>query len=172
MDFWINILFYISIFSGGLLVLLMLLSFIGGMDLDFGDTDIDSGGLGVVKSVLTFLSVSAWVAKVILATSDNVAAAMIAAAVAGIIAVFILSMILKLLLKNQKFVHWDADMAIGKKGTTYLKIPAEGNGIVHVVIDNTKRELKAKSDGNEIPTGAQVYIQDFRDGYLIVSEIE
>ena len=174
MDQIIQILTYISIISGGLLLILMLLSLIGGLDLDFdfGDTDVDAGGLGVFKSVLTFVSVAAWVGKVVIAATNNTVAAIGAAILAGIISVLILTVLLRLLLKNQKFVHWSGDMAVGKKGQTYLRIPAHGSGIVHVVIEKNKRELKAKSSSKkDIETGVEVFIEDYDDGFLIVSEM-
>ncbi len=174
MDQIVNILTYISIFSGGLLLILMLLSLLGGLDLDIdmGDTDVDAGGLGVFKTALTFISVAAWVGKVIIATTQNTGIAIAAAIGSGILAVLILTSLLKLLLKNQKFIYWTPDMAVGKTGKTYLRIPKDGSGIVHIIIDSTQRELKAKTEsGKDIPTGAQVFIEDFREGFLIVSEI-
>ena len=174
MDQLVSVLTYMSIISGGLLMVLMLLSLLGGLDLDvdFGDTDVDAGGLGVFKTALTFISVAAWVGKVIVATTENTGMAIAAAVISGIVAVLILTAIMRLLLKNQKMVHWEPDMAVGKRGKTYLKIPSNGSGIVHVIVDETKRELKAKTDtGKDIQTGTDVFIEDYRDGHLIVSEI-
>ncbi len=175
MDQLVNILTYVSIISGGLLLILMLLSLLGGLDLDVdfgGGGDVDTGGLGIFKSVLTFLSVAAWVAKVIVATTNNYAVAAASAVGAGVVAVLLLTMMLRLLLKNQKEVYWSPDLAVGKTGKTYLKIPSDGNGIVHVSVDGTNRELKAKTvDGSEIKTGAEVFIADYQDGFLIVSEL-
>jgi len=56
----LEILTYISIFSGGILILLLFLSILGGLDLDFdfpdGDGEVDSsGGIGIVKGGLTFI---------------------------------------------------------------------------------------------------------------------
>jgi len=69
----ITILTWVSIIAGGILILMMLLSIIGGLDLDLdvdiGSTDVetDAGGLGVIKGFLTFVSVSSWIIKVLLA---------------------------------------------------------------------------------------------------------
>jgi len=172
MDQIVNILTYISIISGGLLLVLMLMSLLGGLDLDVDFGDTDAGGLGVFKTALTFLSVGAWVGKVVVATTQNTGVAILAAVLSGIGAVVILTVLIKLLLKNQKFIHWNPDLAVGKRGKTYLRIPSKGSGIVHVKIDNTNRELKAKSSSEEeIPTGTEVFIEDYRDGYLIVTKM-
>lgn len=174
MDQIVNILTYISIISGGLLLVLMLLSLVGGLDLDvdIGETDVDSGGLGVFKTALTFLSIGAWVGKVVVVTTNNTGMAIVAAIVSGALAAFILATILRVLLKNQKFVETSPDLAIGKQGKTYLKIPSQGSGIVQVTVDKTSREFKAKSSSEkEIGTGVAIYVEDYRDGYLIVSEL-
>jgi len=104
----IEILTYLSIITGGILIFLMLLSIIGGLDLDFdldsGDGDVDSsGGLGVVKGALTFISVSSWIIKVILATKAYPLIAIVAGLVGGYIAVIILNKIFKLLLTILKY---------------------------------------------------------------------
>jgi len=74
----ITILTWISITTGGILILMMLMSLIGGLDLDFdldvGSTDTDtdsSGGLGAIKGALTFVAVSSWVVKVLLTTNNT-----------------------------------------------------------------------------------------------------
>lgn len=172
----IDILTYISIFSGGFLLLLMLLSLLGGLDLDVdfdhgGDTD--AGGFGLMKTVLTFVSVAAWVGKVVIATTQNPTIALLSAIVSGILAVFILSTVLKALLRNQKFVDTSVDIAVGKTGKVYLKIPQNGNGIVQVKINDAVRDIKAKTDsGEDLATGTAVFIEDYRDGYLIVSRLK
>ena len=64
----INVLFLIGTIAGGVLILLLLISIIGGMDIG-GDVDVDAGGdmdahgdadvsdgsLGILKTLLTFV---------------------------------------------------------------------------------------------------------------------
>ncbi|NNE27791.1 MAG: hypothetical protein HKN09_13175, partial [Saprospiraceae bacterium] len=68
----ITILTWVALIAGSFLILMMLLSVIGGLDLDvdLGSTDVDTdaGGLGLIKGVLTFISVASWVMKVLLVT--------------------------------------------------------------------------------------------------------
>jgi len=58
----ITLLTRISIFAGGKLILLFLLSLLRGSDLDvdIGSTEVDAdaGGLGLIKGFLTFISVA------------------------------------------------------------------------------------------------------------------
>jgi len=58
-------------------VLLLLLSLLGGLDLDI-DTDFSSesdtdsgGGLGVIKGILTFVSVASWAMKIFLLSEQT-----------------------------------------------------------------------------------------------------
>lgn len=165
MDSLIQILLYISIISGGLLSILLLLSLLGGLDLDFdlaGDSDVDTGGLGIVKSGLVFISIGAYVAKILLVASSNPILTVIVSVISGAIAVIILSWFLKLLLRLQSDVNWDFHQAAGKSGKVYLKIPEKGTGIIKVDINGVSREIKARAD-KEIPTGSEILVLEVKE---------
>lgn len=175
----VEILFWISIISGGILVLLLLLSIMGGMeldiDVDFGDGDADtsSGGIGVVKGVLTFISVSTWMIRVMMIGNQQKWIAIVIGLICGLIAYFILSYILRLLLRNESNVNWSINDALFQKGKVYLKIPAQGEGIVYIDVKGVKREFKARSnDSKDIITGASVTVLDIQDEYVIVESTE
>lgn len=173
----IEVLTWISIFSGGLLILLLLLSLIGGLDLDIdlGDTDVDTdtGNIGILKGFLTFLSVGSWVVKIVLVLEKNPAAAFGIGLLVGLLAVFLLNLLMRILLKNQSNVNWSQDEALFKEGKVYLKIPeGTGTGIIHVNINGVHRELKAKTNsGKSIPTGATVLVEDLLENIAVVSEL-
>ncbi len=163
MDTLIQICFYTAIFSGGTLFLLLILSLFGGLDVDLdfeaGDVDVDTGGLGIVKSVLAFLTFSAWMGYVLLNASVNPIVTLVASLATGIATVFILSWFFRFLLKMQSNVNWSYLDASGKPGKVYLKIPEDGTGLIQVKINGVMRELKAKSsDAKEIPTGSDILI--------------
>jgi len=93
----IEILTYVSFVTGGILVLLLVLSIFSGLDFDFDlptevsvDTDT-GGGFGILKSVLTFISISTYVVKLLIALNYTMAIAIIAGASSGIMAVLILA---------------------------------------------------------------------------------
>ncbi len=168
----LTILLYTSVISGGILILLLSLSFISGLDLDidFGDTDIDAGGMGLLKGALTFFSIGSYVVRSILMTDSNPVLAFTVGAVAGTVAVFFLSMMLKWLLKQQSNVNWKLEDSLYQKAKVYLKIPKSGSGIIHVNVNGVNRELKAKSiDNKEIPTGAQVQVENIEGEIAIVT---
>ncbi|TXF90358.1 hypothetical protein FUA23_06090 [Neolewinella aurantiaca] len=164
----ILILTYIALICGGLLLVLLLLSIIGGLDLDL---DVDSDGLGTMKSVLTFFSIGSWVVRLVLISEANPVLAFVVGAAAGAVGVYLLSLILKFLLSQQANVNWTVHDAIMEKGTVYLRIPAGGEGIVRVNVKGTKRELKARSVATEdIPTGAPIVVDEIGgDGIVVVS---
>jgi len=171
----IEVFTWISIFSGGLLILLLLLSLLGGLDLDIGDTDVetDAGGLGIVKSLLTFLSIGSWVVKLVLAVENNPTYAFGVGIIAGLLAVFLLSQLFKIILKNQSNVNWTREDALFKEAKVYLKIPAgSGTGLIQVNINGATRELKAKSGSKEdIPTGSVVLVEDIENNIAVVSRL-
>ncbi len=61
--------------------------------------------------------------------------------------------------------------AIGRFGTVYLTIPAQGQGSGQIQIEVQGRltTLNAATDGPAIPTGARVFVHSVSDGVLMVS---
>jgi membrane protein implicated in regulation of membrane protease activity len=167
---------YISLISGGILILLMLLSLLGGLDLDFdiSDGDIETGGgLGILKGGLTFISATSWVIKLVFLTNPNPWIAIAVGIIAGSAVVWLLSYIFKLLLKNEENVNWEMTDAVYQEGKVYLRIPADGEGIVHINVKGATRELKAKTNGDrEIKTGETVLVTDVESEYAIVEPIK
>ena len=177
----IAILTWVSIISGGILVLMLLLSLFGGLDIDLdvdvGSADMDtdsSGGFGLVKGILTFVSVSAWVIKVLLATNSHPSIAIGIGVLSGIAAFFLLNYILQLLLRNEENVNWEMADSLYQTGEVYLKIPGEeGSGIVQIDIKGAMRELKARTNhSKDIPTGTAVKVVDIDGEYVLVQEID
>ena len=174
----VEILTWVSLITGGILILMLLLSLIGGLDLDIdiggGDVDVDSGGLGFVKGFLTFISVTTWIIKALLIGGKHPGLATVIGILCGMVALFVVSYVFKLMLKNESNVNWSMNDALYQKGKVYLKIPAtEGEGIVQVTIKGAKRELKAKSfNKKEIITGAQIKIVDVEENYVLVLQEE
>lgn len=175
----IGILTWISIIAGGLLILLLLLSLIGGLDLDvdveLGSTDVetDAGGLGLLKGFLTFISVSSWVIKILLVGEHSMTIAVIVGVLTGAVAFFLLNYMLQLLQSNQENVNWNIEDALFQKGVVYLKVPSgEGNGIVQINVKGAVRELKAKTKSEQaISTGDSVMVIDVDESYVIVEAL-
>lgn len=171
---------YISLITGGLLILLMVLSVLGGLDLDF-DLDLDSdietgdggGGLGILKGGLTFISVTTWVIRLVLISEQSPWVAVFIGAISGAAALWLLSYLFKLLLSNEQNVNWEMTDAVYQEGKVYLRIPVEGEGIVHVKIKGATRELKAKTRSKkEIKTGESILVTDVENEFVIVEPVK
>jgi len=163
------ILFYISMISGGLLVILLLLSFVSGLDLDI---DFGDNGGGVLKPTLVFFSIGTYIVRGFLMAESNPLLALAAGIISGGIAVFILSIILKWILSQQENVNWSKNDALYQKGKTYLKIPADGSGLIHIDINGVTREFKAKTnDKSDIPTGTEIQVEKIDGDAIIVTAI-
>ena len=183
----INLLFWAGTIAGGLLILLLLISIIGGMDFD-GDVDADAGGdmdahadgsatdagLGLLKTLLTFISVGAFTARAIfMNTSWSWTLVILAALVAGVAAVLLLTWFFRWLLRNQEEGTWYLWQAEGKVGSVYVPIPPEGKGRITVMIDDVNREMAAKSDnGRTLATHEKVMVVEAKENYVVVSPLE
>ncbi len=177
----ITTLTWVSIITGGILILLMTISLISGLDLDFdvdlGDTDVetDAGGVGLLKGLLIFTSVTSWVIKIFLASNAHPGFAIAIGIFSGVLAFILLNYLFKLLLRNEENVNWKMSDALNQEGVVYLKIPPTdaGSGLVNVPIKGAMREIKAKSvDDKEIETGATIVVMEIEGDYLLVRLLE
>ena len=183
----INLLFWAGTIAGGLLILLLLISIIGGMDFD-GDVDADAGGdmdahadgsatdagLGLLKTLLTFISVGAFTARAIfLNTSWSWTLVILSSLIAGGVAVMLLTWFFRWLLRNQEEGTWHLWQAEGKMGTVYVPIPPDGKGRITVLIDEVNREIAARSEnGRELGTHEKVMVVEAKEDYVIVSPLD
>lgn len=165
----LTILLYVSLISGGILVILLLLSLLSGLDLDFDIGDVD-GGAGVIKPTLIFFSVGSYIVRGFLMAESNPILALCAGLISGIIAIFLMSVILKWILSNQENVNWKIEDALFENGKVYLNIPSSGSGIIQININGVVRELKAKTkEKKDIPTGTTVYVENTEGEFAIVT---
>ena len=171
----LTFLFWVSIIAGGALVLLMLLSLLGVVDIDTdlgdvsSDADGSSGGIGLLKGFLTFLSVAAWVMRYTLLVEQNTFVAAFIGVIAGLVAFTLLNYLFKYLLRSQENVNWSMDDAIFAKGEIYLRIPEDGEGIAKVLIRGAFRELPARSfNGVPLNTGTKVVVMEVGKTHVTV----
>ena len=156
----LEILGYVGYITGGILLLMLLLSLVGGLDIDF-DFDADAGGFGVFKAILTFFSIGSLTTRAFLLTQENPVLGFVVGAAAGAVAVWLLSLFLRLLLRQQSNVNYSSTEALGERGRVYVPIPAGGEGLVMVRVRGTKREMKARSsDQDVVSTGTPVIVEE------------
>lgn len=180
MENLINTLLWTGMIAGGFMVLLLSLSMLSGFDID-GDADFDSGsddhggdgGLGLVKSLLTFVSVGSFTARAMMLNSDwSWWIALISGVLAGIGGILLLSMVLKFLLGQQEEGNYEFWEAEGNVGSVYIPIPKNGIGKITVEVNGYNRELPARSkSGEAIASGQKVMVLESEEAYLIVTGI-
>ena len=185
MDNIANILLWIGIIAGGLMVLLLLLSMLSGLDLD-GDVDVDvhadvhadggdvdAGGLGLLKSGLTLFSIGSFTARAIVLNSDwSWPIAITSGIIAGIIAIILLSQFLKLLLRQQEEGNYEFWEAEGKIGKVYVPIPKDGIGKITIEINGVNREIPARCQSEEaIGSNEKVVVVQAEEDWLIVTRV-
>ncbi|HMP28909.1 MAG TPA: NfeD family protein [Saprospiraceae bacterium] len=168
----LELLTYISIISGVLLTIMLLLSIFTGLESDFEIDGVDSD-FGLIKSILSFLSIGGLVGRLMLSDGWSIIEALAAAVVSGFVAVFLLSILFRALLKNQVNVNWSMDDAVGKTGKVYLRIPPKGSGLVLISIKGGDRELIAYSNLEvEIPTGSEILVVAAEESHVIVKPMK
>ena len=180
----VNILFWLGTIAGGLMVLLLLVSILGGMEIG-GDLDADVGGdadatdasdgsFGIIKTLLTFISVGSFTARAIFLNSEwSWPVAVFSAILAGAGAVLLLSWFFRWLLKNQEEGNWHLWQAEGKMGVVHVPIPANGKGRIMVKIDNARREISAQSqNGEAMGTHDKVMVLEAKENYVVVSAMK
>lgn len=173
----LDILFWISIFTGGSLLILLALSLLGGLDLDLdigGDADFDGdsgAGLGIFKSLLVFISMSTWVVRILVLSERPLPISVAGGVVVGLLSVYLLTKLLRFLIGQTEDNTWQMEDTIGKSGKVYLRVvPDSDSGIVQVEVNGAIHDLRAKSiEGKELSTGSTVYIHGIDGKGLLVS---
>lgn len=183
MDNLTNILLWVGMISGGLMIFLLMLSILfgldGDIDIDGGGVevdggDVDFGGLGIVKSGLTFFSMASFTARAIVLNSDlSLPVVILSGIIGGVIAVFLLAKFFKFLLKQQEDGNYEFWEAEGKVGKVYIPIPKDGIGKITVEINGVNREVPAKSEtGVAIGTNQKVLVLKAEDNFLVVTKVD
>jgi hypothetical protein len=90
---------------------------------------------------------------------------------AGFISVLILSLIFSQMVHLQSDGTVEIKNAIGKSGSVYLNIPADGTGQVRVSVQGSLRIYGAAStDGQAIKTGEKIRVIDVMDSSTLIVE--
>jgi membrane-bound ClpP family serine protease len=172
MEYYLPYLFWVGAIAAAIVVILLLLSIIVGGDTEF-DADVDSGGLGLIKSILIFIAVSSWTIRAVALNSPwtwiwSVALGIIA----GLFAVFLMSAALRFLWSRQESGNWFMEQTTGEKGYVYVPIPGQGAGRVMISMQGKEREIEAISEkGEALPFKKTIQVVDYKHDYVVVRPI-
>jgi membrane protein implicated in regulation of membrane protease activity len=175
-----------AIFGGALFVIRLVLQFFAGM----GDADLDGVGessdadlsgtdasfrLLSMQGITAFFMIFGLAGLALLGSEVGATLAVIGAFVAGSIAVWVVAWIFQGMRKLQsKGGVLNLQNAVGKEGSVYLTIPANGAGKVSVVVQNRLGEFEAISESKEeLKTGTLIKVVGVTgDKVLIVAKKE
>ncbi len=158
--------FYLGI--GGsvifLVMLVMLMTGLGGDDFDSGDFDpanVDMGGDGAlslvsffsIRSLVAFLTFFGWAGYFWGGTLGG----FIIAVICGLVMMTLTTLTVYFFIKMQQSGNIEPPEFIGKTGTVYLSIPADGIGTVTAILNGCTRQIRATA-AEALPQGAQVKI--------------
>lgn len=144
--------------------------------MDSADTDVDTmdlgGGLSLfsVKNLVNFFLGFGWCG---VSFYDRVASPLwlaVLAVATGLLLVVLFLFIVKKMMRLEANGAFRIDECRGGVADVYLRIPSsrQGSGKVQVSVQGSVHELEAVTDGEAIPTGAKVRVQEILDGQTLL----
>lgn len=179
-----HVFFWIAIVASALLLLqiiLLLVSFAGGVDVD-GDGDFDwdgdtgtDGGLAFfsIKGITAFFALGGWCGFGAAAAIDNVWAPILIAVATGTVALLGMGFAMKGVAKLQCSGNLVTEKLKGLRATVYVSIPParQGRGKITLTAQGKFMELDAVTDEAErIPVDEQVTIDSYTDDFAVVKK--
>lgn len=184
LDPTLRIFWGVAIFSSVVFAIQTTLSFIGVGDIDSGDADVDfstdsdsmddAGAMHLlsIRNIFYFLLGFGWTGVSLWNTITNRLLLVLAAIAVGCIFVAMFMFIFRQMLRLQSNGAFDINDAEGKICDVYLRIPAheEGLGKVQISFNGSVQELDARTEGEQIPSGAKVRVTRVIDRKVLMVE--
>lgn len=139
----------------------------GDFDVDAGGADIDmadgDSGMGLLtfRNFVNFFLGFGWTAILLHEQIASVPVLLTVAVVIGIGLVAVVMLLFKWISGMQQSGNINIYTAAeGCQGKVYLKVPGarSGEGKVQITINNSVREYNAVTDGDELPTGTDIWV--------------
>jgi hypothetical protein len=192
---WIEVIYWGSTIIGGtLFILRTILMLVGGglsdgeVDADIGgdvfsdvdaDLDVEPADTGIdsdfsfkllsMQGLTAFFMMFGLVGLALLKANLAVFLTILGGGTAGLFSVLVISMIFSQMKHLQSDGTVDIKNAVGKSGSVYLNIPANGTGQVRVAIQGRLRIFGAVSgDGKAIKTGENIRVIDVVDSNTLI----
>lgn len=169
---------YIALPASLIFLVQTVMTFMGADASDGVDADFDSDLSGAdapfqlfsLRNMINFLLGLGWGGVSFYTTISNPAVLIIVAVLIGAAFVYLFFLIIKQVQKLAEDNTFKITQTVQKTGTVYLRIPAQksGSGIVQVSVNGSVHELKAVTDGDEIPSGTMIRVVEILDDHLIL----
>ncbi|MBQ9185435.1 MAG: hypothetical protein IJ151_06145 [Bacteroidales bacterium] len=186
-----KVIWIVTIAATFIFIVQSIMTFVGGgssdldsdLDINFDGTDADvpdaiSGGTGMnlytFRNLVNFCLGFGWTFIILQGKIGSTTLLVIVSVLVGIALVAIVMYMFKWLWGMQQSGNINlAKSAPGCTGTVYLSIPAarKGEGKVQITINNAVREYAAVTDGEAIPTGASIVVQEAIGPNLLLVKI-
>ncbi len=171
---------YIAIPVSLIFIIQAIMTFVGldsgdGLEADF-DGDMDGGDeafqLFSFRNLVNFLLGLSWGGISFYKLIENKLVLGLVAFAIGAAFLIVFFLIMRQLKKLEEDNTFTVQMALDRTGDVYLKIPAEksGSGIIQVSVQGSVREIKAVTEGEEIPSGAMIRVIAILSQDLVVVE--
>lgn len=190
LDAMMKILWGITLSASLIFVIQSIMTFIG-VDTDFNtdfDTDFDAGGADIdgtaghsgmglltFRNFVNFCLGFGWTSVLLKEQIASQGVLFTVAAIIGIGLVAVVMLLFKWISGMQESGNIDVyKSAVDCTGKVYLAIPAErkGEGKVQITINNAVREYNAVTDGDALPTGADIRVVEVVSAStLLVEEV-
>jgi hypothetical protein len=169
---------YLALPASLFFIIQTIMTFIGTDASDGVNADFDSDFSGAdapfqlfsLRNLVNFLLGFGWGGISFYTTISNQLLLILVALIIGFIFVWMFFLIIKQVQKLAEDNSFSIKETINKTGSVYLRIPArkEGYGQVQVSVKGAVHEIKAVTDGDEIPTGTMIRVVEVLDDNLIL----
>ena len=166
-----KVFFYCAVLGGSLFVVRAALTIFGGdvddapadtdiaVDTDTGAESAHSFKVLTIQGLTGFFMMFGLVGLTASRGGEGTALSVTYASAAGIATVWILDRLMQFMTRFQSSGNVDIHTAVGKQGTVYLTVPADGTGKIQIAINGRLRECNAVSESKEeLKTGEQARV--------------
>ena len=132
--------------------------FEGGAEADALETSVSFQILSI-RSILTFFTLFCWGCALYLNRNMPVGTALTYSTIWGLAGMFSIAFIFYGLRRLTETGTKDLNTSIGKAGTVYLNIPADGSGEIRVTVSGVLSHVKARArGGKELKSGTPIRV--------------
>mgnify|MGYP002619516664 CR=1 FL=1 len=170
---------FIALPASLIFIIQSIMTFIGsdssdGLDADF-EGDMSSDGpfqLFSLRNLINFLLGFGWSGVSLWNSIENKTLLIVVATLIGFLFFIAFFFMIKQLQKLQEDNTFKIEHALHKTGTVYIPVPGEKSGIgkIQISIKGTFQELNAVTNGEAIPSGTVIKVNEILDDNLLLVE--
>ncbi len=172
----------IALVSTVLLLVIVVMTFIGGTDADMGHVDVDvdaDTGIGfqffTLKNLVGFLTMFAWSGLACIRGGQPSFVVLLVSIVCGLIMMYLMAQLFKMINKQSESGTLQMKNAIGQVGEVYLTIGKSRSNIgkIQIKVQGSLRELDALTDeSTDLVQGNMVKVKSLvSDEILLVEKL-